>query len=152
MPGNFTDVNFDIAGPGTCQVWYLEFEEGLTGLAPGALLQNIEGCFALSNPVTVERRNDSATCNPCTLTGALLTGGPFQFCVGDGEADIIADDAIGLFNNTGSGRFVVTDINDNILGLPPRVSAVDFDNQGNGVCLIYYIAVSYTHLTLPTKA
>lgn len=139
LPNNFTDVNFEIAGLGTCQVWYLQYQNEILGLEQGAQIQNIEGCFAISNAVTVERNNDRATCNPCQLTGALLTGGPFEFCVGDGVADIIDDSEIGLFNNSGTGRYVVTDINNNILGLPPRIGVVDFEPQGNGVCLIYYV-------------
>ncbi|MEM9143432.1 MAG: T9SS type A sorting domain-containing protein, partial [Bacteroidota bacterium] len=48
-------VDFDAAGPGTCLIWHLRFEEGLTGAEIGANAADLQGCFDLSDPVTVVR-------------------------------------------------------------------------------------------------
>lgn len=51
------DGPFDLegAGPGTCQIWYLAYETGLTGLAVDGLVSNLVGTFDFSNPITVVR-------------------------------------------------------------------------------------------------
>jgi len=48
-------VNFDDAGTGVCLIWYLRYEDGLTGLAVGENTNDLSGCFDLSEPVTVTR-------------------------------------------------------------------------------------------------
>lgn len=48
-------VNFDDAGTGVCLIWYLRYEEGLEGLAQGENANDLNGCFDLSEPVTVTR-------------------------------------------------------------------------------------------------
>ncbi len=69
------------------------------------------------------------------LDGGTLSGGPFEFCVGDGVADNVS--GVTLTGNAGTNsQYVVTDEAGTILGLPPSPEAVDFDGAGNGVCLI----------------
>ena len=48
---------FDLegAGDGTCLVWHLSFEDGLTGAMVGNNAADLQGCFDLSNPITVTR-------------------------------------------------------------------------------------------------
>ena len=133
LPPSFEAVNFDGAGPGTCLVWHLSFEDGLVGATMGANTSNLQGCYSLSNPVTVVRvdRPD----------GGTLTGGPYSFCVGDGVADNIPADGITLAGNRGSNsQWVVTDDLGNILGLPPTFSAVNFDGAGPGTCLVWHLS------------
>lgn len=48
-------VDFDGAGTGVCLIWYIRYEEGLVGLEMGANANDLEGCFDLSEPVTVTR-------------------------------------------------------------------------------------------------
>jgi len=48
-------VDFDGAGVGTCLIWYLRFEDGLTGAAMGMNASDLDGCFDLSNSITVTR-------------------------------------------------------------------------------------------------
>jgi len=50
-------VNFDGAGPGVCLIWFLRYEEGLKGLEAGMNASNLDGCYDLSNPLTVTRSN-----------------------------------------------------------------------------------------------
>ncbi len=55
LPSNYTDVDFDVAGTGTCLIWYLSYEDGLTGAVVGANAAELQGCFDLSNPIEVIR-------------------------------------------------------------------------------------------------
>lgn len=132
LPANYTDVDFDGAGPGACLVWHLSFEDGLEGAAVGNNAADLQGCFDLSNPITVNRNQPD---------GGTLEGGPFTFCVGDGEADFIEDGAITLTGATGTNAaWVVTDADGNILGLPANYSDVDFDDAGDGTCLVSWLS------------
>ena len=132
LPDNFADVNFDGAGAGTCLVWHLSYEDGLTGLSQGANTSGFQGCFSLSNSVTVNRSQPE---------GGTLSGGPFEFCVGDGVADNIAADGISLSGNSGgNSQWVVTDPNGMILGLPDNFADVDFDGAGAGTCLVWHLS------------
>lgn len=56
---------FDLegAGAGTCLVWYLGYNGDLSGAEVGANTGDLEGCFALSNPITVIR-NAGDDCDP----------------------------------------------------------------------------------------
>ena len=136
LPDNFADVDFDGAGAGTCLVWHLSYEDGLTGLSQGANTSGLQGCFSLSNSVTVNRSQPE---------GGTLSGGPFEFCVGDGVADNIAADGISLSGNSGGNtQWVVTDPNGMILGLPDNFADVDFDGAGAGTCLVWHLSSGQT--------
>ncbi len=131
LPPTFTAPDFNAAGSGVCLVWYITYEDGLTGLETGMNANNLEGVFALSNPVTVNR-----------LDAPTLSGGPFTFKVGDGTADNITEGAItedGGFSVNDQSSWVVTDENGNILGLPDSFTDVNFDGTDPGVCLIWYL-------------
>ncbi|MFP2997402.1 T9SS type A sorting domain-containing protein [Spongiivirga sp. MCCC 1A20706] len=125
-------VDFDAAGAGVCLIWYLRYEDGLTGLAAGENTHDFNGCYDLSNPISVTR-------NLPPVVGGTLSGGPFMFCAGDGEADNVS--GVAVSGNSGqNSQYVVTDEQGNILGLPPTPEAVDFDGAGPGVCLIWNLS------------
>jgi len=48
-------VDFDGAGVGVCLIWYLRFEDGLLGAEAGMNAADLDGCFSLSNSITVTR-------------------------------------------------------------------------------------------------
>ena len=73
-----------------------------------------------------------------TIDGGTITGGPFEFCVGDGIADNVSGVELEC-NNTENSQWVVTDESGKILGLPPNPEAVNFDGAGAGVCLIWHL-------------
>ncbi|WP_010177418.1 glycoside hydrolase family 48 protein [Aquimarina agarilytica] len=76
---------------------------------------------------------------PIVVNGGTLTGGPFAFTVNDGIADNVS--GVSVTGNTGSNfGWIVTDEDLNILGLPGTPEAVNFDEAGAGVCLIWHIA------------
>ncbi|MEM7109299.1 MAG: hypothetical protein AAF519_13830, partial [Bacteroidota bacterium] len=126
-------VNFDDAGVGICLIWYIRYENDLTGLDVGMNTSGLSGTFDLSNSLTVNR---------VTLNGATLTGGPFNFIVDDkvdNVSGITVDEAAVNGMNTG---FIITDQDGSILGLPPTLTdleGVDFNGAGPGVCFIYHI-------------
>jgi hypothetical protein len=126
---------FDLegAGAGTCLVWHLSFEDGLTGADVGENAADLEGCFDLSNPITVIR-------NPQPEGGMLeLAGGgtELDICAGDGVSDAFD---VALTGNTGPNEaWVITDILGNILGLPAG-PPFDLEGAGSGVCLVWHLS------------
>ncbi len=127
-------VNFDGAGPGTCLIWYLRYEDDLQGAEMGMNANDLTGTFDLSNPIEVIR-------NQVTNAGTL-TGGPFNFTI-DGDADFVSGIVLDDTNASGTNStWVITDDAGNILGLPPTLAAVEgvnFDGAGPGTCLIWYL-------------
>ena len=47
--------DLDGAGPGICLIWYIRYEDGLTGKDVGNNLSDLIGCFDLSNSIQVIR-------------------------------------------------------------------------------------------------
>ena len=130
-------VDFDGAGPGTCLIWHLSYDGTLNGLDVGSNANDLEGCSSLSNPISVERISATG----CQANGGELFGGPFSFTVGDGLRDTIAAGSIVVANAQGdTTRWIVTDDQGIILGLPPMPSVVDFDGAGPGTCLIWHLS------------
>ncbi|MEO6131345.1 MAG: T9SS type A sorting domain-containing protein [Saprospiraceae bacterium] len=131
LPPSLDSVNFDGAGQGMCLIWNISYFDTLTGLIPGNnLFTDVMGCFDLSNAVTVIRNQPE---------GGTLTGGPFEFCVGDGIPDFVS--GIVLTGNTGpNSQWVITNDSNMILGLPTSLDSVNFDGAGQGVCLIWNIS------------
>ncbi len=129
MPGV---VDFDEAGAGICLIWNISFADGLDGLAAGNNVADLDGCFALSNSITVVRNEPN---------GGVLTGGPFEFVEGDGIADLLADSLVTVTNSNGENfQWVITDDEGYILGLPPTLDVVDVEGAGPGNCLIWHLA------------
>ncbi len=126
-------VDFDGAGVGSCYIFHLTYSGELSGLEGGQNLNNLSGNFALSNFVTVNR-------NP--LHAGKIFGGPYTFNV-DGIPDMVSGIRLDDTKLNGSiQRWVITDDKNNILGLPPTLEAVegvDFDEAGEGICLIWHI-------------
>lgn len=79
---------------------------------------------------------------PQTLNAGTLNGGPFTFIV-DGTPDMVSGITLSDFDGSGDAQsYVITDTQNNILGVPPNLTAlegVDFDGAGAGVCLIWHI-------------
>lgn len=129
---------FDLegAGEGTCLIWHLSYEDtvSLEGVTNASQL---EGCYSLSNPITVTRNG---------VNGGVLvrTDGidePFAFTVGDGTDDFIPADAITLTENIGSNsQWVITDDTGVILGLPSSPYEVNFDGAEVGTCLVWHLS------------
>lgn len=133
LPSTPGAVDFDGFDPGTCLLWHLSFEDGLTGLMVNGLISNLVGCFSFSNALEI---------NKTMPDGGVLFSTPFDFCVGDG----IPDNPIGiqLNNNVGQNfQWVITDeLGETIIGLPTNIENVDFDSASPGICRIWHMSYS----------
>src|SRR5690606_23865733 len=99
LPDLIDSLNFDDFDPDSFLVWHLSFGDSLPELVVGNNLTNLRGCLSLSNSVTV------ITSQP---DGGEITGGPFEFCVGDSMVDLVT--GIILTNNSGGfSQWIVTD-------------------------------------------
>ncbi|MFP4845324.1 T9SS type A sorting domain-containing protein, partial [Winogradskyella sp. PE311] len=127
------------AGPGVCDIWYLRYEDGLTGLAAGNNVADLMGCFDLSNPISVTR--NAVDGGAIQIAGTTDTTA--EICVGEGVVDGIDvefDASVPRFGTNAS--WVITDqATGNILGLPAMVPAGGFvlEGAGPGVCDIWYL-------------
>ena len=74
--------------------------DSLPGLEVGNnLMTDLDGCFGLSNSITVIRNQPE---------GGVLSGGPFEFCVGDSIGDFLT--GLNLTGDTGPGsQWIITD-------------------------------------------
>jgi len=63
LPPMPSAVDFDGAGVGACLVWHLSYEDSLVGLEAGLNANDLQGCFDLSNPVTVNRDAEGGACD-----------------------------------------------------------------------------------------
>ncbi|MTB52537.1 T9SS type A sorting domain-containing protein [Lewinella sp. W8] len=136
IPGDNGPFDLDGAGGGVCDIWYLGYEDGLTGLAVGNSLTDLEGCFGLSNPIAVTREENNG--GGITLAdGSTAT----SICV-DGVADPL--EVIRDGNAMGANRtFLITDAATNeILAIPGSNGPFDLDGAGDGICDIWYLAYS----------
>ena len=125
---------FDLegAGSGTCLVWHLSFEDGLTGAEVGNNAADLQGCFDLSNPITVTRNGVNGG-ELATVDGAT----ELTICAGDGISDAFD---VSLTGNLGTNSaWVITDPNGNILGLPPA-PPFDLEGAGSGTCLVWHLS------------
>ncbi|MEP2935012.1 MAG: hypothetical protein ABJM06_04795 [Gilvibacter sp.] len=125
-------VDFDGAGAGVCLIWYMRYEDGVSGLEPGMNVDDLTGIFSLSNSISVTRNAPN---------GGMISGGPFTFTV-DGVADFVSGITLDGTQTGTNSTWVITDDSLNILGLPPTLAdleGVDFDAAGEGVCLIWYL-------------
>ena len=125
---------FDLegAGAGVCLIWHLSFEDGLTGAEVGANAADLEGCFSLSNPISVTRNE---------VNGgeiALADGSTeIEICAGDGVADPLDVTLAGAVGT--NSAWVITDADANILALPAG-PPFDLEGAGAGVCLIWHLS------------
>ena len=136
--------DFETAGAGNCQVWRLSFDDGLSGAMVGNNVSQLDGCFDLSNPVTVTRNTgddcDGAGGDDCILDGGnitLMDGTTARtICAGDGVADpfsVVSTDV-----NAPNFTYIVTDVDGNILVVSDSPE-FDFETAGGGACRVYGI-------------
>lgn len=128
LPPGGPPFDLDGAGTGTCLIWYAAFDGALTGLEVGANASDIEGCFDLSNPVTVNRFTASG--------GTISSPGGNMICAG---GNMLVD--IDVTGAVGSTRWVITDTNGNILGLPMS-PPFDLSQYSGSQCVIWNLGYS----------
>ncbi len=126
---------FDLegAGEGTCLIWHLQYEEGLSGLDLGLNVDNLTGCYSFSNAITVHRIA-SDTINGGTISTSM--GDTLSICAGDGISDAFDVDITGA---SGASGWIITDPDGKILGIPPG-PPFDLEEAGEGTCLIWHMS------------
>ncbi|NNE25564.1 MAG: T9SS type A sorting domain-containing protein, partial [Saprospiraceae bacterium] len=124
--------DFENAGAGTCLIWHLAYNDSIAGLEVGLNAGDIDGCFDLSNAITLEREE---------VDGGMLTTDTgldtIEIIAGDGMSDafdVILTDTIGLFSS-----WIITNPSNQIIGLPPG-PPFDLENAGGGVCQIWHLS------------
>ncbi|MFK7770693.1 MAG: T9SS type A sorting domain-containing protein [Saprospiraceae bacterium] len=128
---------FDLegAGEGTCIIWHVSHGNDFGGAVMGNnAFTDLTGCYNLSNPITVYRDTpDGGT--------VQTTNGETEVAIiaGDGIDDIIEFESLGTSNS--KFTYVITDDQNNILGVPPGNSQ-NFEGAGVGVCRVW--GLSYT--------
>jgi len=128
--------DFENSSSGTCFIWHINYADGLEGLLLGENLSDIEGCFELSNAITVNK-------TAITIEGGVLSTTAFQtqleICVGSGPVDPI--ELILNLNEGPNFQWVITDNNGIILGLP-TATPIDLSLAGPGICNIWNLSYS----------
>ncbi len=132
LPGDVTSFDFAGTGAGICRIYNVGYNDAINGLSTGQNISGLDGCFSLSNFITVFRS--------VTEGGSITTTGGetnVTICVSDGIADPI-DVIVSGANNTGDNRIIITDDLGNILALPTSLP-FDFEPTGVGICNIYNV-------------
>ncbi len=130
IPDDISTVDFEGAPGGICAIWHVSHDGSIVGLEEGMPILMMSGCHEVSSPTQVFRDE---------ISGGLLEGGPFDFCIGDGVEDFVSN--ITLTGNVGlMSKWVVTDELGMILDIPNDPTVVNFDLAPEGVCLIWHLS------------
>ena len=139
---NSPTFDFEGTAEGVYFIQHISYNNVLTGsIIPGVNLNNLTGCFSLSNTIQIERLTGENCTVLCEVAGGTLsTADPTTICVGDGVQNQIN---VSLLGNTGAqSNWVITDNEDNILSLPVG-PPFNFENVPSGVCKIWHISSLY---------
>ncbi len=130
-------IDFEGAGDGVCYVWGFNF----TGNVLAQVGQNIfstpfsDGCYAISRTAVSVVRSQPDGGNVAMPSGATER----TVCTTDGYNDVI------IFTNNSTSkaqyRYIITDDQNNILGLPPS-NSLNFEGVFPGICRVW--GLSYT--------
>jgi len=130
-------LQFDNEPAGVCLAWNISYTSGLQGLSIGTAVPNLGGCYALSNPVRINKEQFT---NPGTTAGGVLTSmdslTSVNVCLGgmNSTIDVLLSGAIG-----DTLRYVITDAVGEILVVDPTFP-FDFNAAGTGVCNVYNVS------------
>ncbi len=126
------EVDLSSLNPDNYTIYQISYDGILSGLSLGANLNNVEGCLALSNGISVKASELDAG-------KLLLENGEVavSVCVGDCDSDLIHINLTG--NHAAEGVWFITDADGIITSLavePP----FDFENSTIGTCMVWYMA------------
>ncbi len=134
--GDLEEFDFNEGDAGDRLIWNIRYEAGISGLTVGSDATAISGCFSLSNSIAVSR-------SVSEVSAATISGGPYSFCINDGDADNVSGLAIDVSEAVGTNSsWIITDDAGKILSLPSsiaEVEAIDFDEAGGSTRLIWNI-------------
>ena len=123
-------VNFDAAGSGTCFIYNLSYDTGISGLNPGENISNLEGCHSLSNAITVYRQAPDGG-----MVQVAGGGDSFAQCAGD----IVFDVEHTTTAPNLSYWYIITDTNDIVLDWVNSANSntIDLSNTPAGTCRVW---------------
>ncbi|PHI21750.1 hypothetical protein CEQ90_00235 [Lewinellaceae bacterium SD302] len=128
---------FDVgpAGPGACVIYYLAGFGAISGDTVGGNINNLEGCFDLSNGITTIR-------NEANAGSISFEDGSNEviLCLNDGSSTVVQ----AVQNTPGdlsgdNAQFIITDGAGMILGAGNQTGTFDVGPAGPGACVIYYV-------------
>ena len=137
---NSSTFNFEGAGAGVCTIWHLASDGPLEGFSIGQNVDDISGCFDLSNPIQITRLIDCGQ-PVCDIIAGRITldndASSVTICTSDDVEDIID---VTLTGNTGASTYLVTDSQGNILEIQ-NDPTFNFTGAPAGTCFIYHMSL-----------
>ncbi|MBC6995409.1 CHRD domain-containing protein [Neolewinella lacunae] len=139
VPAN-QPFDFEGAGGGACNLYAVSHDSTFIGATVGANLEDLAGCFDLSNAIVVTRLTGT-DCDGCNVDGGTLTLADsttsVTICAGDSIADSLS---VVLTDTVGSNfTYIITDSEGMILSVPAD-QPFDFEGAGGGTCSIYAVS------------
>ena len=125
---DFEGLSFD-----TCILRHVTYDDVLQGFSVGESVADLDGDFALSMPIIISKVQPQA---------GNISGGPFQFCVGDQEEDRVGLGTLAIENNTGqNGTWIVTDrFGATILDVADNPNDFNFEEGPDGNQFIMFVS------------
>jgi len=133
--GNILETNltppfdFEGAGEGTCYIYQLTYETGLTGVAAGSNISGFSGCYGLSNAIVVVRS---------TVTAGTLSA-PINTICSPGQSGIVSYTLTGA--SGAQSQYVLLDATGTIINVSSSPT-FDFGNYGTGTYTVHHVASS----------
>ncbi|MBO3117810.1 T9SS type A sorting domain-containing protein [Winogradskyella sp. DF17] len=119
---------FDLsaAPAGTCNIYKIAYENDLTGLMMQGNIANLDGCFDLSEPISVVRlEGDVCAPEPCTISNTTLVS---TLCVG--ADNLLVTVSFDVTNGSGSYELIDVDTDTAIGTLTAAETATGLTIEG----------------------
>jgi len=132
VSNELNELDFDSSGRGNCTLWNLTHDEALD-LMPGGDFTTLIPCSARSNFISITKVENN---------GGTISGGPFEFCTGDGLQDFISSGAITLENNSGANsRWLLANAAGTILTpIAQNYEDLDIESLEVGTCQLFHLS------------
>ncbi len=139
-----SNLDPDVLGVGTCNLNYIKYEDGLTGLEIGEDISDLAGCFDLSNTISIIREaadggsvaiDLGATGNPNNTT-SFNSATEAVICV-DTQADPLVITHENPLASNLSYRYVITNEDSSEILNIVNTNTIDLNGAGVGTCLIW---------------
>jgi hypothetical protein len=120
--------NLDPAGGGVFFIYSISYETGLTGLNVFNNIDDLQGCYDLSNALQVVNQQAEG--------GVISSNDNLTVCAGDMDATINIDVAGAIGVNS---RYLLTSVDGTIQSISENGS-FDFSSSGAGICLAWHLS------------
>lgn len=92
---------------------------------------------------------DTCPSMPCSIMAGTIEGGPFNFCINDGQDDKIKSGEVVLHGfNEGKSIWVLTDTLNSILAIENSYEAINFEDLHSGRCYLQHLTYTNELLNL----